>query len=192
MGASLDQPEVDKDIELLRCISEGDRYAFSCFYDNYSRLLFSIAFRILNDQKEAEDVLQEVFLQIWDKAGSYKPELGKPSSWAVTLTRNKAIDFIRAGQRRSRLLELAATELLVRQPGAAAANESVRGRDGTELITSAVSELPADQRRAIELAFFTGLTQHEISETLQEPLGTIKARIRRGMLKLRGRLEGFV
>ena len=192
MGATLDQPEVEKDIELLRGISEGDRYAFSCFYDNYSRLLFSIAFRILNDQKEAEDVLQEVFLQIWDKAGSYKPELGKPSSWAVTLTRNKAIDYIRAGQRRSRLLELASTELLVRQPGAAAANESVRGRDGAELITSAVSELPADQRRAIELAFFTGLTQHEISETLQEPLGTIKARIRRGMLKLRGRLEGFV
>ena len=192
MGATLDQPEVEKDIELLRGISEGDRYAFSCFYDNYSRLLFSIAFRILNDQKEAEDVLQEVFLQIWDKAGSYKPELGKPSSWAVTLTRNKAIDYIRAGQRRSRLLELASTELLVRQPGAAAANESVRGRDGAELITSAVSELPADQRRAIELAFFTGLTQHEISETLQEPIGTIKARIRRGMLKLRGRLEGFV
>ena len=192
MGATLDQPDLDKDIELLRCISEGDRYAFSCFYDNYSRLLFAIAFRILNDQKEAEDVLQEVFLQIWDKAGSYKPELGKPSSWAVTLTRNKAIDYIRAGQRRSRLLELASTEMLVRQPGAAAANESVRGRDGTELITSAVSELPADQRRAIELAFFTGLTQHEISETLQEPLGTIKARIRRGMMKLRGRLEGFV
>lgn len=192
MGATLDQSDLDKDIELLRCISEGDRYAFSCFYDNYSRLLFAIAFRILNDQKEAEDVLQEVFLQIWDKAGSYKPELGKPSSWAVTLTRNKAIDYIRAGQRRSRLLELASTEMLVRQPGAAAANESVRGRDGTELITSAVSELPADQRRAIELAFFTGLTQHEISETLQEPLGTIKARIRRGMMKLRGRLEGFV
>ena len=192
MGATLDQPDLDKDIELLRCISEGDRYAFSCFYDNYSRLLFAIAFRILNDQKEAEDVLQEVFLQIWDKAGSYKPELGKPSSWAVTLTRNKAIDYIRAGQRRSRLVEVASTELLVRQPGAAAANESVRGRDGTELITSAVSELPADQRRAIELAFFTGLTQHEISETLQEPLGTIKARIRRGMMKLRGRLEGFV
>ncbi len=192
MGATLDQSDLDKDIELLRCISEGDRYAFSCFYDNYSRLLFAIAFRILNDQKEAEDVLQEVFLQIWDKAGSYKPELGKPSSWAVTLTRNKAIDYIRAGQRRSRLLELASTEMLVRQPGAAAANESVRGRDGTELITSAVSELPADQRRAIELAFFTGLTQHEISETLQEPLGPIKARIRRGMMKLRGRLEGFV
>ncbi len=192
MGATLDQSDLDKDIELLRCISEGDRYAFSCFYDNYSRLLFSIAFRILNDQKEAEDVLQEVFLQIWDKAGSYKPELGKPSSWAVTLTRNKAIDYIRAGQRRSRLLELASTEMLVRQPGAAAANESVRSRDGTELITSAVSELPEDQRRAIEMAFFTGLTQHEISETLQEPLGTIKARIRRGMMKLRGRLEGFV
>ena len=177
---------------MLRHISEGDRHSFSRFYDQYCKLLFAIAFRILNDQKEAEDVLQEVFLQIWDKAGTYNPVLGKPISWAVTLTRNKAIDYIRAHQRRSKLLEHAANEMLVCAPGSATANESVHGREHEELISSAVAELPAEQRKAIEMAFFTGLTQNEISELLKEPLGTIKARIRRGMLILRERLEGFV
>ena len=192
MGAKEIQPDMDQDVELLRHISEGDRHSFSRFYDQYCKLLFAIAFRILNDQKEAEDVLQEVFLQIWDKAGTYNPVLGKPISWAVTLTRNKAIDYIRAHQRRSKLLEHAANEMLVCAPGSATANESVHGREHEELISSAVAELPAEQRKAIEMAFFTGLTQNEISELLKEPLGTIKARIRRGMLKLRERLEGFV
>jgi len=186
------QTVVDQDVALLRSISEGDRGAFSRFYEQHCKLLFSIAFRILNDQKEAEDVLQEVFLQIWDKAGSYNPALGRPGSWAVTLTRNKAIDHIRAHERRSRLLESASTEILARAPGAATANEAVHGRADPELVSSAVAELPADQRKAIEMAFFSGLTQHEISESLNEPLGTIKARIRRGMLKLRERLEGVL
>jgi len=190
MGGNENQP--DPDVELLRGISAGDRHAFARFYEQYCKLLFSIAYRILNDQKEAEDVLQEVFLQIWDKAGSYNPVLGRPGSWAVTLTRNKAIDYIRAHERRSRLLENASTEMLVSTPGSPTAHESVHGRGDAELISSAVAELPADQRKAIEMAFFSGLTQHEISETLKEPLGTIKARIRRGMLKLRDRLEGVV
>src|SRR4029077_8457361 len=89
------------DVDLLRRIGDGDRTAFSLFYDQYSGLLFSIAVKILNDASEAEDVMQEVFLQIWDKAGRYNPLLGKPASWAVTLVRNKAIDRIRASQRRS-------------------------------------------------------------------------------------------
>ena len=192
MGAKEDQPGPTDEVELLRSISEGDRYAFSCFYDQYAKLLFSIAFRILDDQKEAEDVLQEVFLQIWDKAGSYNPLLGKPGSWAVTLTRNKAIDYIRAHQRRSKLMEHASTEMAANPSAFSPANESVHRPEHAELISSAVAELPADQRKAIEMAFFSGFTQNEISETLKEPLGTIKARIRRGMLKLRDRLEGFV
>ena len=191
MGAKEDQLETTDDVGLLRSIGEGDRYAFSCFYDQYSRLLFSIAFRILNDQKDSEDVLQEVFVQIWDKAGTYNPRLGKPISWAVTLTRNKAVDFIRAHQRRFKLIEHASTEMEVRA-GFATANESVHRPEHAELISSAVAELPADQRMAIEMAFFSGFTQNEISETLKEPLGTIKARIRRGMLKLRDRLEGCI
>jgi len=189
---AVNELESDQDVDLLRDISMGDRSAFARFYDQYSGLLFSIAFKILNDAKEAEDVLQEVFLQVWDKAGHYDPRLGKPVSWAVTLTRNKSIDHIRSSHRRSRLMEQAATEMEVHTHNGGTANESVRGRESAELISSAVAELPADQRKAIEMAFFSGLTQNEISETLKEPLGTIKARIRRGMLKLRDRLEGCV
>lgn len=188
----VNEPVLDNDVELLRATGAGDRMAFAAFYDKYSKLLFSIAFRILNDAKEAEDVLQEVFLQVWDKASSYDARLGKPVSWVVTLTRNKAIDHIRSSQRRSKLVEQAATEIAVRTDATGAANESTRGKESANLISSAVAELPADQRQAIEMAFFSGLTQNEISETLKEPLGTIKARIRRGMLKLRDRLEGFV
>jgi RNA polymerase sigma-70 factor (ECF subfamily) len=182
----------EQDAELLRRIAGGDRAAFARFYDQYSGLLFSIAVKMLDDSKEAEDVLQEVFMQIWNRADAYDSRLGKPASWAVTLTRNKAIDRIRSRQRRSRLVDeatLEATALVAEPPSA---NETLHGRENAEMIRSVVAELPDQQRRAIELAFFNGLTQDEIAATLQEPLGTIKARIRRGMLKLREKLEGFV
>lgn len=180
------------DTDLLRAISEGDRSAFATFYDKYSKLLFSIAFRVLNDVRESEDVLQEVFLQIWNKAGNYDARLGKPSSWAVTLTRNKAIDHIRSSQRRTKLMEQSAHELSFQAGDVETANESIQGKENAQLISSAVADLPVDQRKAIEMAFFSGLTQDEISKVLREPLGTIKARIRRGMLKLKEQLEGCV
>jgi RNA polymerase sigma-70 factor (ECF subfamily) len=184
--------DLERDKELLRRIADGDQSAFSGFYDQYSGLLFSIAMKVLNDAKEAEDVLQEVFVQIWNKAHAYDPLLGKPASWVVTLTRNKAIDRIRASQRRSRFLEQATIEASALPDDSPSANEKLHGRENAEMIRSVVAALPSDQRRAIELAFFSGLTQDEISKTLQEPLGTIKARIRRGMLKLREKLEGFI
>jgi len=180
----------DREVELLRRISEGDRVAFGEFYELYSTLLFSVAVKILHDPKEAEDVLQEVFVSIWEKARAFDARLGKPSSWAMTFVRNKAIDRIRASQRRTRLAETAAAEAAPESATTPSANESVCGREKAELIRDAVTGLPLDQRQAIELAFFTGLTQNEISERLKEPLGTIKARIRRGMLKLREKLEG--
>lgn len=183
---------LEQDRELLRRIGDGDRSAFDSFYDQYSGLLFSIAVKILNDAKEAEDVLQEVFMQIWNKANAYDPLLGKPASWAVTLTRNKAIDRIRASNRRSKLLEQATVEANVATDHSPSANEKLHGRENAQMIRSVVAALPLDQRRAIEMAFFSGLTQDEIAKNLQEPLGTIKARIRRGMLKLREKLEGCV
>lgn len=182
----------NRDAALLRRIGEGDRAAFAEFYDLYSRLLFSLAVKILNDQKEAEDVLQEAFMQIWEKAGGFDARLGRPASWAITLVRNRAIDRIRASQRRSRLMEEAATSGAFEDRDATTANESVHGREKAALVRSAMADLPADQRHAIEMAFFSGLTQNEISDRLREPLGTVKARIRRGMLKLRDKLEGFV
>jgi len=187
-----EQTSIDNDAELLRRIGAMDRSAFAEFYDKYSPLLFSIASRILNDASEAEDVLQETFLQIWEKAGYFNPKLGKASSWAAILVRNKAIDRIRASQRRMRLAKEAGVEFAVTAESQETANGAVHGREKAKLIQSALVELPPEQRRAIEMTYFSGLTQAEISEQLKEPLGTIKARIRRGMLNLRGRLEDLL
>src|SRR6202790_4810357 len=190
-GADGNVAEQNQDAALIERIRGGDRTAFVGFYDRYSPLLFSVAARVLGERKEAEDVLQEVMLVIWNKSGDYDPQLGTLSSWAVTVTRNKAIDRLRARTRRLRLIEEAA--ILAEDPGVASypsANEIVHGRERAELLRDAMKGLPAGQRMAIELAFFTGLSQSDIATRLQQPLGTIKARIRRGMLRLREQLGG--
>ncbi len=186
-----EQESPDRDIELLRQIAAGDRSSFAEFYDRYSTLMFSVACKILNNASEAEDVLQEAFMQIWEKAAKFDPKLGKASSWAAILVRNKAIDRIRASQRRIRLAEEAGAEQVLASNVDDTTNETIFGHEKANLIQSAIVELPAEQRRAIELAYFSGLTQDEISKKLNEPLGTIKARIRRGLLKLRDQLEGL-
>ncbi len=182
----------DQDVELLRRIGIGDRAAFAEFYDRHSALMFSVAARVVNDAGEAEDVLQETFMQIWQKAGNFDPKLGKASSWVATLTRNKAIDRIRSSQRRTRLAGEAGAEFAIASEVRDTANEALHGYDKARLIQSAITELPAEQRHAIELAFFSGLTQDEIAKKLSAPLGTVKARIRRGLLKLRDQLEGVL
>jgi RNA polymerase sigma-70 factor, ECF subfamily len=187
-------PEQNQDaIALIERIRGGERAAFIGFYDRYSPLLFSVAAKVLGDRKEAEDVLQEIMLVIWNKAGDYDPQLGTLSSWAVALIRNKALDRLRARTRRLRLIEEAA--ILAEDSDVTSypsANEIVHGRERAELLRDAMKDLPADQRMAIELAFFTGLSQTDIAARLQQPLGTIKARIRRGMLRLREQLGGVL
>jgi RNA polymerase sigma-70 factor, ECF subfamily len=177
---------------LLERIASGDRDAFGDLYDLYSKPLFAFAFRVLGNAPDAEDVLQEVFVQIWEKAGQFKEAEGRPFSWAVAMTRNKAIDRLRSHQRRNRLVE-EATEAAAAEPVSTTPAPGVGlGADETTRLRSAVNTLPDDQRRAIEMAFFGGMTHHEIADKLSEPLGTIKARIRRGMLRLRDALEGTV
>ena len=176
----------ENEIQLLRRVAQGDREAFAQLYDQFSGILYATALKVLQDAKEAEDVLQEVFLQIWNKAGNYDPNLGKPLTWTLTLTRHRAIDRLRSTQRRYKLVEDATPELADNQPQAAESSDA----DQNLIVRNAVQSLPAEQRQAIELAFFGGLTQDEISQNLQQPLGTIKARIRRGMMKLRASLEG--
>ncbi len=187
-----EQENRERDVELLRQIAAGDRAAFAEFYDRHSTLMYSVAFKILNDASESEDVLQEVFLQIWEKSKSFDPKLGKAASWATILVRNKAIDRIRASQRRSRLAEEAGNESAIANEISETVNENLHGHEKAKLIQKAILDLPAEQRQAIELAYFSGLTQNEISEKLNTPLGTVKARIRRGLLKLRDQLEGLL
>jgi len=176
------------DVELLRRIADGDAGALSAFYDQHASLLFGLAHRILNDLKEAEDVLQEVLLQIWTKSATYDPAQGRPLAWVLTLTRHKAIDRLRATERRrARLLEPTDELPDCPAPGASAPELAGTNEQG-EVVRQALATLPVPQRRAIELAFFDGLTQTEVAAALNEPLGTVKARIRRGMLKLRDEL----
>ena len=178
--------QLEAEIELMRRVANGDRRSFAELYDRFSGVLFSTAYRLLNNQQAAEDVLQDVFIQIWEKAPLYDSTRGKPMTWAVTLTRNKAIDRLRSTQRRSRLHDDAQRESVAGEQfdDRSSFEAMVSGETGA-LVREALEKLTKDQRQAIELAFFSSLTQNEIAERLREPLGTIKARIRRGMMKLR-------
>ncbi len=182
--------QVAEEAELLRQVAGGDEPSFARLYDRFARPLFSVAQGILRDVSAAEEVLQEVFVQIWERAIRYDPQCGKPLTWAIVLTRNKCIDRLRAQQRRNRLNEM------IEQTGdhrfmnaSEPASHELQTRERVEAMRRAMKELPAEQRLAIELAFLGGLTQTEIAGRLELPLGTVKARIRRGMLQLRSRLE---
>ena len=177
--------KLEAEVALMRQIAKGDRQCFAQLYDRFAGVLFSTAFRVLNNQQAAEDVLQDVFIQIWEKAPLYDASRGKPITWAVTMARNKAIDRLRAMQRRSRLHDDVQRESETdEQFDDRSSFDAMASGETGAIVRAALQKLSADQRQAIELAFFSSLTQNEIAERLHEPLGTIKARIRRGMMKL--------
>ena len=179
-------PDLDAEIELLKRVAQGDRVSFETLYDRFSGVLFSTAYRVLNNQEAAEDVLQDVFVQIWEKAPLYDSTRGMPMTWAATLTRNKAIDRLRSTVRRNRLQDDVEREAeTFEQFDDRSSFEAMAAGETNQIVRDAIQTLSKDQREAIELAFFSSLTQTEIAERLNEPLGTIKARIRRGMMKLR-------
>ena len=175
---------------LIRRMAGGDRDALAKLYDNLSRPLYSTARHILNDAAEAQDVVHDVFLSLWENAASFDSGRGAAFSWAVTLTRNRAIDRLRTRSNRARLLgnsipdDLGYGEETLDRGGSSRAELG----DRAMAVRSAMAELPPEQQRALELAFFSGLTQKEIADKLSEPIGTIKARIRRGLIKLRDAL----
>ena len=188
----LDQRTVEESqARLLHRIAAQDREALAEFYDQTSAVLFSTAARILGDAHEAEEVVQDVFVQIWNKAATFDKALGAPFHWALGITRNRSIDHLRSRQRRTRVLE-EVTEETANQPVALLLqNEFTLSEEELTGVRSAVKSLPSDQRQAIEMAFFGGMTHAEIAGALNEPLGTVKARIRRGMLKLRESLQAY-
>ena len=180
------------DARLFARLAGGDRAAFAEIYDRYSRPLYAIALRVLNDPREAEDVLHDVFLTVWTKAGDYEAGRGQVFGWLLTLTRNRAIDRVRARKRRSEILRQAAPADLGYAETAGLTGDSAHHlghREKAAAVRQAVAALPTDQRQALELAFFSGLTQQQIAGQLDQPLGTIKARIRRSLLKLRETLS---
>jgi RNA polymerase sigma-70 factor (ECF subfamily) len=173
---------------LVAAMAKGDKQAMAALYDQLSGPLYSLAIRMLGDATEAQDLTQDIFIQLWRTAASYDAGRGSVFSWAVTLTRNRAIDRIRMRQRRSEILATAAPDLQPAPAGEADSAGTLWLREKGAAVRAALAELAPDQQEAIELAFFSGLTQQEIAERLKEPLGTIKARIRRGLLRLKDRL----
>ncbi|HEY1764656.1 MAG TPA: sigma-70 family RNA polymerase sigma factor [Opitutaceae bacterium] len=175
--------------ELIRRMAGGDRDALAELYDRLSRPLYATARHILNDSAEAQDVVHDVFIALWENAASFDTSRGAAFSWAVTLTRNRSIDRLRTRTNRARLLDASyPDDLGYDGAGLTGGDERAELGDRADAVASALGSLPADQRRALELAFFSGLTQKEIADSLSEPIGTIKARIRRGLIKLRDAL----
>jgi RNA polymerase sigma-70 factor (ECF subfamily) len=174
---------------ILARVSAGDEAAFREIYDRYSSALYGLALRILRDASEAEDVLQDAFMLIWRKAATYDPERSSPFSWAVMIVRNKAIDRLRTRDRGERIqTALTKEEGCDDRADELSATEPAR-RERRQLVGAALRQIPTEQRQAIELAFLGGLTQEQVSAQLDTPLGTVKARIRRGLLRLRELLK---
>lgn len=173
------------DVALIRRICDSDEAALGALYDRWSRSLYSLVAHLLKDSDEAEDVVEETFWQAWRKASSYEPSRGAVSTWLLTIGRRKALDRIRAKRRhreepigRDRIIaDMASPEL-----------DPSQDAEGSELrihVAAALKALPAEQREVLELGYFNGLSQTEIADLTDQPLGTVKTRMRLGMQKLR-------
>ena len=174
----------------MSLIARSQEAALSQLYDRYNRLVFSLAFAIVHDRATAEEITLDVFMRVWQKAALYQPEQAKVSTWLTHITRNHAIDVLR--RRTARPEQHAATwedeglrtDLSSRTPAESAEATAQRDR-----IHNALTRLPDDQRQTLFLAYFEGYTQSQIAETLRQPLGTIKTRMRLALQKLRDFLQ---
>jgi RNA polymerase sigma-70 factor (ECF subfamily) len=186
-----EEPAADEAAGLIRRIAEeGHEESFSRLYDLHAPLLFGFACRILGRESDAQDVLQEVFLQVWRKAVDFDASKGSARTWLIVLTRSRCLDRLRRKSRKE------GRELPLGE-GAAEPAEAAVGSSGLELseaglaVRQALAVLPEPQRRAIEASYFDGLSQSEIAKKTGEPLGTVKTRMRLGMLKLMDLLKPY-
>ncbi len=186
--------DVDNDLQLLRRISNRDASALSELYDIHSRYLFTIIYYVVRDEAEAEDLLQEVFLQIWEKIDSYDEALGNPLAWITRVTRNKSIDRIRSKSFKNRSNETDIErffDLSEDSKSSSPENVSTLNQEKAE-ITNALKSLNENQRDLIEFAYFRGYSQSELAEHFNIPLGTVKTRMRAAMMTLREKLKNLI
>ncbi len=178
------------DPNLMARVVKGDQQAFSQLYDQSCVLLYSMAVRILRDHEQAADLLQDVYLEVWRKVARYDPGRGTPIAWLITLTRSRAIDRLRARTSRIPLGDSLDTSS-VRQAADSGPGplDTQADQELRKLVGDALHALPPAQQQAIELAYFEGLTHMEIAARLNQPLGTVKTRIKLGMAKLRETLR---
>lgn len=177
--------ESPDDAALLRAAAQGDETAFGALYDRFARPVFALVVRILGSRAEAEEVLQEAFVQVWERAADFREELGTAFGWVVTIARRKAIDRLRANSRHLHRIAQAAAMGEHDEAIAPAGATELATDERTRAVRAALAKLGVQERNAIALAFFDGLTHEEIATALETPVGTVKARIRRGLLKLK-------
>ena len=173
-------------VNLIQKVASQDRDAFSQLYDRFSSLVFTLAMRMLKARSDAEDLLQEVFVQIWRQAQSYSVQRGSPEAWIVNIARSRAIDKIRSIRRMEKSFVL--TDDPARAESSDNVESSAAESEARIAMNSALANLPETQRKVLELAYFDGLTQTEIANRLAEPLGTVKTRMRSGIQRLRDML----
>jgi RNA polymerase sigma-70 factor (ECF subfamily) len=180
---------------LMSAVVARDEAAFAVLYDRYVDLVYSAALRVLGDTQLAEDTTQDIFVRLWRRPETFVAARGRFLSWLMSVSRNRAVDMLRARGRRQRreggLASESDDDQLAALPGEEADPVSAAQlHEEQSLVRAALLGLPKDQRLALELAYFGGLTQQEIAVMLHEPLGTVKTRIRLGMQKLRRSLNG--
>lgn len=184
-------PRHDEEVELLRRISARDQRALAELYDRVAATLFGVIRRVVRDEAESEDVLQDVLLQVWDRVHTYDPVLGSPVSWLVRIARNRAIDRYRARKVRAHLADGPLEDPAEPVANARHADPERAAVDALDrrLVGRALAALRPEQRLLIEHAFFSGLTHSELSAQFSLPLGTVKTRIRQGLLAMRDGLK---
>ena len=183
------------DTDLIGRAADGDERAMAELYDRYGQVLYAVAYRIVGQRADAEEVVLDAFAQAWRDATRFETSRGSVAGWLTTIARSRALDLVRARTRRERITATAAAERPDTPPGMggwrADPSAGVDLAERRRRVQLALEALSPPQRRAIELAYFEGLSQSEIAALLQEPLGTVKTRVRLGMQKLRESLRPF-
>ncbi len=175
------------DIELISSIVKRNRQAFDLFYDRYAQIIFNLCVRILREEAEAEDVLQEIFVQIWREAERFDPSRASVKTWLFTIARSRSLDRYRSRKTAKQRLDDGAEDGLEQ----IASNEDLQTTTVMQrYVSNALDQLTKDQRVVLELSYYQGMTQEEIADRLGEPLGTIKSRIRSALAKLRSLFSG--
>lgn len=184
-----------RDAELVVRVARGDESALGQLYDRFGAMLYVVAFRVMGERADAEEVVMEAFAQAWRDAHRFDAGRGSVAAWLTVMARSRALDMVRAQSRRERITDTAAREEPASAPamssGFHAPGASVIEEERRRAVGTALAQLSPPQRQAIELAYYEGLSQSEIAERLSEPLGTIKTRIRLGMQKLREALRPY-
>lgn len=181
------QPDTDQ--ELIDRIINRDKTAFKEIYSRFSQAVYNLAFRMLGDREDAEEVVQEIFLQVWNKADMYDRARGAVSTWIINISRSRSIDKLRTLGYRDKNTEIDEEKLKSNSDYSRIIEDR---EEKNNVIGKALKMLPDNQRQAIELVYFEGLTHVEAAQELGEPVGTIKTRIRLGVLKLRDKISPYI